>query len=80
MKTVNKICQILSIVLGAAALVLFFTNFATIISGGNEVSAGVSLERSADNFNIITCAVTNLYAVLFNAESSYLVISKGNRL
>lgn len=39
MKTVNKICQILSIVLGVASLVLFFTSFATIVSGGNEVSA-----------------------------------------
>ena len=38
MKTVNKICQILAIVFGVASLVLFFTRFATVISGGNEVN------------------------------------------
>ena len=37
MKTVNRICQILAAVLGVASLVLFFTRFATVISGGNEV-------------------------------------------
>lgn len=38
MKTVNRICQILAIVFGLGSLVLFFTRFATIISGGNEVN------------------------------------------
>ncbi len=38
MKTLNKICQILAIVFGVASLVLFFTRFATIVSGGNEVN------------------------------------------
>lgn len=38
MKTVNRICQILAIVFGVASLVLFFTRFATVISGGNEVN------------------------------------------
>jgi preprotein translocase subunit SecE len=38
MKTVNKICRILVAVFGLASLVLFFTDFATIISGGKEVT------------------------------------------
>ena len=38
MKTLNRICQVLAIVFGVASLVLFFTNFATVISGGNEVN------------------------------------------
>lgn len=37
MKTVNRICQVLAIVFGLGALVLFFMQFATIVSGGNEV-------------------------------------------
>ena len=36
MKTVNRICQILAIAFGVASLVLFFTRFAPVISGGNE--------------------------------------------
>lgn len=35
MKAVNKICQILTAVLGLASLVLFFVDFATIVTGGN---------------------------------------------
>ena len=38
MKTVNRICQVLAIVFGLGALVLFFMQFATIVSGGNEVN------------------------------------------
>lgn len=37
MKTVNKICQIAAIVFGLGSLVLFFTTFATIVSGENNV-------------------------------------------
>ena len=36
MKTLNKICQVLAIVFALASLVLFFTNFATIVTGGVE--------------------------------------------
>jgi len=39
MKIINKVCQILSIVLSVAALVLFFTNFVSFNSGNNAVSA-----------------------------------------
>lgn len=38
MKTVNKICQILAIVFGLGSVILFFTNFATITTGGTDVS------------------------------------------
>ena len=38
MKTVNKICQILAIIFGLGSVVLFFTNFATITTGGTDVS------------------------------------------
>ncbi len=37
MKIINKICQILAIVFGLGSLVLFFTNFATITTGGTPV-------------------------------------------
>lgn len=36
MKTVNRICQILSVIFAAASLVLFFTKFATITVVGGE--------------------------------------------
>ena len=36
MKVVNKLCQILTIALGAAALILFFTPYATITASGAE--------------------------------------------
>ena len=38
MKTVNRICQILTIVLGIGSVVLFFLRFATITSSGSDVS------------------------------------------
>ena len=38
MKTVNRICQILAIVLGIGSVVLFFLRFATITSSGSDVS------------------------------------------
>ena len=38
MKTINRIVQILAIVFGFGALVLFFVPFATVTSGGNDVS------------------------------------------
>ncbi len=37
MKIVNRICQILAIVLGLGSLVLFFTHFATIVCDGESV-------------------------------------------
>ena len=45
MKTVNKICQILSVILAAVSLVLFFTRFATITAtgGGSTSMVGAAL-------------------------------------
>ncbi len=34
MKTLNRICQVLAIILGLASLVLFFTDFAKIVTAG----------------------------------------------
>ncbi len=38
MKAINKICWILSIVLGLGAIVLFFTDFASITTGSNTAT------------------------------------------
>lgn len=38
MKTLNKICWISSIILGLASVVLFFTDFATVVTGGNTAT------------------------------------------
>lgn len=39
MKTVNRICQILSVIFAAVSLVLFFTNFVTITTSAGSVDA-----------------------------------------
>ena len=39
MKTVNRICQILSVIFAAVSLVLFFTSFATIVTTAGSVDA-----------------------------------------
>lgn len=82
MKTVNRICQILAIVFGLGSLVLLFTDFATIVSGGSSVSligaqlafgskikfAGseVDMARSAD---LLFCFWLNVIAVVLSALS-----------
>ena len=38
MKTLNKICWISGIILGLASVVLFFTDFATVVTGGNTAT------------------------------------------
>jgi len=44
MKTINKICQVLAIVFGLASFVLFFTQFATIVTdGAKETLVGAQL-------------------------------------
>ena len=44
MKTVNRICQILSIIFAAVSLVLFFTDFATLtITTGSAKAVGAAL-------------------------------------
>lgn len=39
MKTVNRICQILSVIFASVSLVLFFTNFATLTTSAGSVDA-----------------------------------------
>ncbi len=39
MKTVNRICQILSVIFAAVSLVLFFTDFATLTTAAGSVDA-----------------------------------------
>ncbi len=44
MKTVNRICQVLSIIFAIVSLVLFFTPFATIVTtGGDTTMVGAAL-------------------------------------
>ncbi len=82
MKTLNKICWILSIVLGLGSIVLFFADFATIVTGGNEATLigaelgfGAKIEvagkeydmaRSAD---ILLCFWLSVAATAFSALS-----------
>ena len=44
MKALNKICQVLAVVFGLASLVLFFTDFASVITdGATEKLVGAQL-------------------------------------
>lgn len=63
MKTVNKICQILAIVFGLGSVILFFTNFATITTGGTDVSLvgaqlafGSKIEVSGNEYDMARSA------------------------
>lgn len=63
MKTVNKICQILAIVFGLGSVILFFTNFATITTGGTDVSLvgaqlafGSKIEVAGNEYNMARSA------------------------
>jgi preprotein translocase subunit SecE len=82
MKTLNKICWIIGIVLGLGSLVLFFTDFATITSSGKEVTLvgaqlgfgskveflgkEVNMAKSAD---ILFCFILTVLAAAFSALS-----------
>lgn len=75
MKVINKVCQIMAILFGVAALFLFFTNFATIVSatgtysiagsvlafGGKLTAAGVKMAKSSD---LLFCFLVSLLAVV----------------
>lgn len=60
MKALNKICQVLAIVFGLASLVLFFTDFATIVTDGvaeklvgTELAFGSKITTTAgDTYNM----------------------------
>ncbi len=87
MKVINKICQIMAILFGVTALVLFFTNFATIKSatgtydiagsilafGGKLTAAGVKMAKSSD---LLFCFLVTLLAV---ACGGFTFKSKGAR-
>ncbi len=87
MKVINKICQVLAILFGITALVLFFTNFATIVSasgtydiagsilafGGKLTAAGVKMAKSSD---LLFCFLATLLAV---ACGGFTFKSKGAR-
>ncbi len=85
MKTVNRICQILSIIFAAVSLVLFFTNFATISTlkgdatmvgaalgfGAKTEIAGVEYDmaRSADILLCFWLTVIGLLLSVFSFKS-----------
>ena len=87
MKVINKICQIMAILFGITALVLFFTNFATIVSatgtyniagsilafGGKLTAAGVKMAKSSD---LLFCLLSTLLAVVL---AGFTFKSKGAR-
>ncbi len=73
MKTLNKICWIVSIVLGLGSLVLFFTDFATITTNGKDVAYvgaqlgfGAKIAKSAD---ILFCLLLTALAAVFSGLS-----------
>lgn len=82
MKIINRICQILAILLSVCALVLFFTKFATISFAdgkatfvGAELGFGIKktigdavydMARSAD---ILFCFFLTVFSVIFSALS-----------
>jgi len=77
MKAIKSICRVLTLVFGLGALVLFFTNFATITSAGEAVSATgtqfgfgskltvgeatIQMARSAD---LLVCFVLTAFAAV----------------
>ncbi len=82
MKVLNKICQILAIVFGVASLVLFFTRFATVMSGENPVNlVGAQLGfggkitvagteyAMAKSSDILFCFLLTVISVLLSAFS-----------
>ena len=83
MKTINKVCQILGLLAGVAAVVMFFTNFASIVSAdatftatGAELAfgskvAGVALHKS---YKLLFCFCV---AVLTVVLSGFSFKSKG---
>ncbi len=88
MKIVNRICQILSIIFGLATVALFFFDFATLVTGGNNASfiaaqlgfgskvevAGstVDMARSADILFCFWMAVISLVLSAFSFKAKGL--------
>jgi len=85
MKAINKVCQILAIVSGLAALALFFTNFAQIVYSGGTISAsgaqlafgteisGIDMHKSS---KLLFCLLVNVLTVVL---SFFSIKKKGAR-
>ena len=73
MKTINKVCQILGLLTGVAALVMFFTNFASIVSATTSFTAtgaelafgstvnGIALHKS---YKLLFCFLVTVLTVV----------------
>ncbi len=81
MKTLNKICWILSIVLGLGSVVLFFTDFATLTIGsetanlvGAQLGFGSKFEFSGNEFDMArsTHILFNFWLTVFSAAFAVL--------
>lgn len=78
MKTINKVCQILALAAALAAAVLFFTDFANIVSTSKEFSAtgaqlafgvdieGIAMHRSS---KLLFVFIVTLLTVVFGGFS-----------
>ncbi len=79
MKAINKICQILAILASAAAIVVFFTNFATIVSdsAGQLTASGAQLGFGAKvggiamhkSSKLLFCFLVAVLSLVFGAFS-----------
>lgn len=81
MKSIKNVCQVLALLFGVGALVLFFTNFAAFTSNGEVINAtgaqlsfGSSLQNSlgeaysmAKSSKLLACFLLTALAVLFSA-------------
>ena len=81
MKAINKVCQILALLTGIAALILFFTDFANIVSAdvgafsasGAQLafaskidSVGIDMHRSS---KLLFCFCVTILTIVFSAAS-----------
>lgn len=80
MKTLNKICWILCIVLGLASVLLFFVDFATITTAGNEVTLvgaqlgfGSNVDVAGTTYNM-ACSSQILFCLLLTAFAAVFSI------
>ena len=82
MKTINKICQILAIVFGIGALVLFFVPFVKVTTGegtvslvaaqlsfGGKFTVGELTDNMAKSSQILFCFLLTIIAVVMSAFS-----------
>jgi preprotein translocase subunit SecE len=88
MKVINKVCQILAIVFGLGALVLFFVPFANVTTGsetvslvgaqlafGTKATVGKVAYNMAKSADILFCLILTAFAAvmsLFSAKSKSL--------